>query len=291
MALIESQARERALMVELEAAKIARVEALAREEAGKKEVEAANREKEAVTLLAESLRGEKEAVIREREAAAQREAALRREVETLRTSSGNTEEAVKRALTAERERLEREAAKSLALAQYERDQRSIWLRSPECVLSVLVITAQNGYSAHGFKNLSRAFRYDEQLWDAIKDRCGPKGTTRLLACSRIGDLARVRWLLDRGAAVNAAQASSGMTPLIAACYEGHLEVVRELLGRGANVNAARTRDGRTSLHWACLEGHLEIVRELLARGASFNAAQTSSARMWSERLQPMILRE
>ena len=58
-AVIESQARERALMVELEAAKIALLEAAAREEAGKKEVEAANREKEAVT--------------REKEAAAARE--------------------------------------------------------------------------------------------------------------------------------------------------------------------------------------------------------------------------
>ena len=46
-ALIESQARERALMVELNAAKIALVQAAAKEEAGKKEVEAANREKEA----------------------------------------------------------------------------------------------------------------------------------------------------------------------------------------------------------------------------------------------------
>jgi hypothetical protein len=120
-ALIESQARERALMVELNAAKIALVEA-------------AERESKAVA--------EKEAVTREKEAAL-------REVETLRASSGAVKEAVQEALMAERERLEREVARSLALAQYDRDQRSIWLRSPECVLSVLVITAQNGYCANG----------------------------------------------------------------------------------------------------------------------------------------------
>jgi hypothetical protein len=208
-------------MVELEAAKIARVEAegakreaLAEKEAANREKEAVTREKEAVTrekeavtLLAESLRGEKEAV---REAAQCEVELLRRENESLRASSGNTEEAVKRALDAQKERLEREAAQ----AKYERDQRTIWLRSPECVLTVWVITAQNGYSAHGFKNLSRAFRYDEQLWDAIKDRCGPNGNTHLMVASWKGDVERVRWLLKRSANVNAARTENGSTALM-----------------------------------------------------------------------------
>jgi hypothetical protein len=277
-ALIESQARERALTVELNAAKIALVQAeareskaLLREEAANREKEAVIREKEAVNLLAESLRGEKEAVTREREAAAQREAALRRENETLRASTGSTEEAVKRALDAQKERLEREAAKSLALAQYERDQRSIWLRSPECVLSVLVITAQNGYSAKGFKNLSRAFRYDEQLWDAIKDRCDPDGWTHLMVAADEGDVERVRWLLKRSANVNAVLTDGGDTALLLACANGHLEIARLLLDRGANVNAARTTEGFTSLMWTAQEGHLEIARLLLDRGAIVNA--------------------
>jgi hypothetical protein len=109
-ALIESQARERALMVELEAAKIARVEA----EGAKKEAVA---EKEALTLLAESLRGEKDL--------------LKREVETLRATTGSIDQIIQRA----------------AEAQYRQEQRSIWLRSPEAVLSLLCITAQNGYCA------------------------------------------------------------------------------------------------------------------------------------------------
>jgi ankyrin repeat protein len=149
--------------------------------------------------------------------------------------------------------------------------RTLWLRSPDCLLQVLCCVAFCGHPAWSFACLNKAFRGDEVLWGCIKDRCGPKGTTRLLACSRIGDLTRVRWLLDRGAAVNAAQARSGMTPLIAACYEGHLEVVRELLGRGADVNSALRDDGMTSLMWACVDGHLEIVRELLRHGASVNA--------------------
>ena len=249
MALIEAQARERALMVELEAAKMARVEA----EGAKREAllreEAANREKDAVTREKEA------AVAREKEAAkeaVQREATLRCEVETLRASTGNTEEAVKRALDAQKERLERESVR----AQYERNQRAIWLRSPECVLSVLVITAQNGYSAKGFKNLSRAFRYDEQLWDAIKDRCGSDGWTHLMIAAWEGDVERVRWLLKRSTKVNAVLSANGGTALMMASEKGHLEIARLLLNKGANVNAARTDDGSTALTPASLKGHL-----------------------------------
>jgi hypothetical protein len=175
-ALIESQARERALMLELEAAKIARSEAEGRESKALAEREAANREMETLTLLAES---------------------QRRELETLRASTGSTADAVMRALDAQKERLEREAAKALALAQYERDQRAIWLRSPEAVLTVFVIAAQNGYGAEGFRNLSRAFRYDEKLWDAIKDRRGKNGITPLMFAAYKGDVERVHWLLAR----------------------------------------------------------------------------------------------
>ena len=183
--IVECHARERTLMVELEAAKVAQVEAEGAKSKALAEKEAANREKEAVALLAESLRGEKEL--------------LRREVETLRATTGSIDVALQRALMAQKERTEREAAE----AQYRREQRTIWLRSPEAVLSVLCITAQNGYSAEGFKNLSRAFRYDEQLWDAIKDRHGPNGWTYLMVAARAGDVERVKWLLKRSANVNA----------------------------------------------------------------------------------------
>jgi hypothetical protein len=254
--IVDCHARERALMMELEAAKIARVEALAREEAAKKEVEAANREKEAVTR-------EKETVTREKDL-------LRREVETLRATTGSVEEAVQRALTAQKERIEREAAEG----QYRREQRSIWLRSPEAVLSVLCITVQNGYSAGGFKNLSRAFRYDEQLWDAIKDRRGPKGWTYLMVAARTGDVERVKWLLKRSATVNAAQADDGMTALMWASENGNLEIARLLVDKGADVNAAMTDNGYTVFMFACENGHLEIARLLIDKGANVDAAQT-----------------
>jgi ankyrin repeat protein len=157
------------------------------------------------------------------------------------------------------------------------DPRSLWLNSSDALLQVLCCVAFCGHDTSNFSSLTRAFRGDEVLWGCIKDRRGPSGRTALMACSSSGNLSRVRWLLERGANVNAAQ-SFGWTSLMWACQKGHLEVVRELLGRGANVNASLNYTGRTSLIEASCAGYLEIVRELLGRGASVNAAETGTGK-------------
>ena len=131
--------------------------------------------------------------------------------------------------------------------------RTLWLRSPDCLLQVLCLVAFCGHPAWNFASLTRAFRGDEVLWGCIKDR-GVEGRTPLMPCSERGDLVRVSWLLDRGANVNAAEKSYGMTSLMLSCMNGHLEVVRELLGRGADVKAAP--HCRTAFIWACCHGHL-----------------------------------
>ena len=154
------------------------------------------------------------------------------------------------------------------------DLRSQWLNSPDALLQVLCCVAFCGHDASNFSSLTRAFRGDEVLWGCIKDRRRAGGRTVLMASSLTGDLARVRWLLDRSADVNAADTGAGWTSLMLASFNGHLEIVRELLGRGANVNAAMT-SGWTSLMWACEKGHLEAVRELLGRGANVNGARTN----------------
>ncbi len=192
-----------------------------------------------------------------------------KELEALRSSVGSVQAAVERALQEERARLAGQAA----AAKYSQDQRSLWLRSPDCVLQVLCLVAFNGHPAWNFASLSRAFRGDEALWGCIKDRRGPFGKTYLTACSLSGNLARVRWLLDMGANVNLSSADFDRTSLMAACQSGHLEVVRELLRRGASVNATES-DGWTSFMWACAYGHLEIVRELMGHGANVNATLT-----------------
>ncbi len=179
-----------------------------------------------------------------------------------------------------------EAAMSAAVPAHP---RSPWLNSPDALLQVLCCVAFCGHDARNFSSLTRAFRGDEVLWGCIKDRRGPIGRTALMASCRSGDLARVRWLLERSADVNAitsgatfpslsllrldSWSKNGQTPLMLACSHGHLEIVRELLMHGACVNVSHI-GGQTLLMEACKTGHLEIVRALLKQGANVNAART-----------------
>ena len=189
-------------------------------------------------------------------------------------------------------------------------------------ITALIHTAQNGFGrdVEPFLALSRETWGEEILFDAVKDlphgelgfddlEGDPFGKrrTRLMYAAQAGDLARVKWLLargarveledwkgrtalwwasasgriecvhelvQRGAAVDAAT-ERGSTPLSIASGNGHLEIVRELLSRGAAVNAgppAGALFAASPLHMACGQGHLEVVRELLARGAAVDAA-------------------
>ena len=51
--------------------------------------------------------------------------------------------------------------------------------------------------------LSRAFYSDVQLWGAFKEHQGPLGRTRLMYAAEMGNVARARFLLDRGARMEA----------------------------------------------------------------------------------------
>jgi hypothetical protein len=106
--------------------------------------------------------------MRELECAKREAAALRREAEALRASLGSVQGAVEEALRAERAR----AAVADAAAQYARDQRALWLRSPEGALKVLTMVVENGHCAAKISWLSRAFRGDVVLWGCIKARTG-----------------------------------------------------------------------------------------------------------------------
>lgn len=59
---------------------------------------------------------------------------------------------------------------------------------------------------------------------------------------------------------------TGMTPLTAAAYYGAMDVARFLLARGARVDAKDFRE-HTPLMGAALSGHAEIVALLLENGA------------------------
>jgi len=202
-------------------------------------------------------------------------------------------------------------------------------------ISCLILTAQNGFGrdVEPFLALSRETWGEEILFDAVKDL--PHGAlqkmdadgnrmyernargelvidaviglipvmdpfgqqrTRLMYAAQAGDVARVVWLLARGARMELKD-SEGRTALHWAALKGRVGMVWELLARGAAVDAAMN-DGSTPLFIASQAGHLEVVRELLARGAAVNAAANggctplyvASARGFLEVVQELLAR-
>jgi ankyrin repeat protein len=107
--------------------------------------------------------------------------------------------------------------------------------------------------------------------------------TEILAATAANDNATIRLLLDKGANVNAKDATSGNTPLINAAINGNTKLAEMLIARGADVNAAtlqtsdRSKAGRlalgslTPLHLAATSGPYELVKLLLDAGANINA--------------------
>lgn len=93
----------------------------------------------------------------------------------------------------------------------------------------------------------------------------------LIASAKLGDSARVRELLGKGATVNVAD-RRGITPLMWASAGGNPDVVQQLLERGAIVDR-RASDGATALMLASGNGFVEVARLLLGRGADPAAAK------------------
>jgi len=100
----------------------------------------------------------------------------------------------------------------------------------------------------------------------------PPANAELIASAKLGDIARVRELVSKGAAVNTPD-RRGLTPLMWASASGSLEVVQHLLERGAIVDR-RAADGTTALMLASANGFTETVRALLGRGADVTAARS-----------------
>jgi uncharacterized protein len=105
----------------------------------------------------------------------------------------------------------------------------------------------------------------------LLDATNGNGSTPLLLAAAEGHVGVVRWLLDRGAAIDQRDAY-GHTALCAASFYGPPPVVRLLVERGADPTIP-TQRGWTPLIMASKFGRLEIAPLLLAHpsaGATIN---------------------
>ena len=96
----------------------------------------------------------------------------------------------------------------------------------------------------------------------------------------MANLELVKFLVEKGAAINS-KGQYDFTPLMSAIVEQQdLEIVKFLVEKGADVNA-RSSSNETALQIAGLVGELEIVKVLVEKGADVNAedADGKTARM------------
>jgi ankyrin repeat protein len=125
--------------------------------------------------------------------------------------------------------------------------------------------------AHVTKNLARAARatFVVLLVSQASATAQTKPDIDLIDATKLGELARTKDLLWRGAGVNVAD-GRGYTPLMWASAGGHTELVRQLLESGAAPDR-RAADGTTALMLAAANGSTDVVRVLLSRGVNVAA--------------------
>ncbi|MEX2645370.1 MAG: ankyrin repeat domain-containing protein [Gaiellaceae bacterium] len=112
----------------------------------------------------------------------------------------------------------------------------------------------------------------------------------LFEAAALGDVARLRALLDGGAEPSA-YAPDGYTPLQLAAFFGHREAAELLIDRGADLTAVSKNEQETYALQAAVAGnHTEIARLLLDAGAPPTARNLASARQnGNEELERLLL--
>lgn len=94
-----------------------------------------------------------------------------------------------------------------------------------------------------------------------------------IKAAKVGDLARVRVLLESDTSLLGVRDADGSTALHCATWKGHRELVVYLLGAGCDVNAHNHNEhwGTTALHAAAHANQAAIAQQLIEAGADVNA--------------------
>ena len=96
-------------------------------------------------------------------------------------------------------------------------------------------------------------------------------TLDLPEAAAVGNLARVRELIEKNQAEANSLSPDGFPIVALAAFLGHLEVVEYLAAHGADIDAAATNgSGYNALTGAVTSGHAAVVQWLLEHGANAN---------------------
>ncbi|WP_253303281.1 ankyrin repeat domain-containing protein [Wolbachia endosymbiont of Phyllotreta cruciferae] len=85
----------------------------------------------------------------------------------------------------------------------------------------------------------------------------------------------VELILGKGANIEAKDRDS-CTPLHYAALGGQLENARFLVDKGANINAICHTDRRKPIHTAAMEGHKNVIEFFISKGINVNDVATGN---------------
>jgi len=158
------------------------------------------------------------------------------------------------------------------------------------VAIVQAAMAEQGYKnqAKALSQTTRALVTDPQTIGIIKNKQGPKGRTSLMYAAKTGDLAKVRFLLQKGADATKEDADLHSV-LYYAAVGGNPEILRLLLENGAELNH-KNKWGNTALHYAAAYGNANAVRILCQAGANVNEINQNEDTPLMQALEPLMVR-
>jgi hypothetical protein len=121
----------------------------------------------------------------------------------------------------------------------------------------------------GLAAVQTSFRMQRTTWLVFAVTIAISAGTvdeELLDAARKGDLASVRTLLEKGAAIET-KTQYGQTPLYLAAMNGRADVVQFLLDKGASTDVRDTFYKAPMLGFVLMRKHYSIAKMLITRGA------------------------